>query len=94
MVWHSTSGLVANLRLDNGLYTGQGGYQSKILNSNWRLCGTGDIDGDGVEDLLWHNQGSGKVAYWLMGESSVPRAEGLLTEQTLNAQWRLAPLGL
>ncbi|WP_157582390.1 MULTISPECIES: reprolysin-like metallopeptidase [Rhodanobacter] len=47
-------------------------------NSNdWYLAGIGDVDGDGKDDLVWHNQVQGTLAYWLMDGSSRKSARSI-----------------
>lgn len=52
-----------------GVDVGQGNYVSRSFgsyNEGWYLAGIGDVDGDGKDDLIWHNQTQGTLAYWLM----------------------------
>ncbi len=39
------------------------------LGVNWRLCGAGDFDKDGVPDLVWHSPTDGAFTIWRMGGS-------------------------
>jgi hypothetical protein len=40
----------------------------------WRAAGTPDLDGDGRPDLIWHNQKTGQLIFWLM--DGVTRRQG------------------
>jgi hypothetical protein len=52
-----------------------GGFASNAANfdinisSEWRVLGTGDFNGDGIDDLLWRQDGTGHMLDWL-GNSS------------------------
>jgi hypothetical protein len=37
---------------------------------DWRICGTGDYNGDGRSDILWQNS-SGAVGVWEMNGTTV-----------------------
>jgi hypothetical protein len=46
-----------------------GGFVSTKIGtypSNWQLVGSGDIDGDGNDDLLWMDAADCQFAYWTM----------------------------
>jgi hypothetical protein len=46
---------------------GDGSFQPRSLGNypeGWVLLGSADIDGDGTDDLLWHNPGTCQFAYW------------------------------
>jgi hypothetical protein len=46
---------------------------SAFSTGNWVLCGTADIDGDGVSDLLWQTP-SGDTGGWFLNSNSTARA--------------------
>jgi hypothetical protein len=63
-----------------------GGVASRLINSNgklkstaglgsvatdWAIAQTGDFNGDGFADLLWHDTAGGGVALWLMNGATV-----------------------
>jgi hypothetical protein len=48
---------------------------SQVLDTDWRIAGTGDFNGDGQTDILWRNYGTGPNQgmnhIWLMNGSVV-----------------------
>lgn len=63
---HSTSGYVAFWTLDSGANIDTYGlvHSSGANTSTWKPVGLVDIDGDGVDDLVWRNLKSGSVDFW------------------------------
>jgi hypothetical protein len=57
---------------------------------DWRICGTGDYNGDGRSDILWQNS-TGDVAVWEMNGTTVISAVILAspgsTWHALNRVW-------
>ena len=53
----------------------------------WRICGSGDIDGDGKRDILWQHA-SGSLAVWYMNAEKMVRAE-LFASQAGDPNWRV-----
>lgn len=58
---------------------------------NWRLAATGDLSGDGQEDILWQNEVTGRVAVWYM------RGDTVLLSQELSpvaeTGWKIVGTG-
>ncbi len=66
MIWRNTStGAVAYWLLNVDGSRKSAGMIGGRVHSSWELCTVGDIDGDGVVDLIWQHT-SGAVASWLM----------------------------
>ncbi len=40
---------------------------AQVTDTNWRVAGTGDLNGDGHPDLIWQNSRTGQVLRWLLG---------------------------
>jgi outer membrane protein W len=56
------------------------------LGANWMLdSATSDFNGDGKNDLLWHNTATGNVGVWEMNGAAVQNGVGY----SLGANWML-----
>jgi hypothetical protein len=56
VVWHLNATYVAWARF----------LEPPAVSPAWRLSGSGDFNKDGKPDLVWHNDQTGQVVYWLM----------------------------
>jgi hypothetical protein len=69
ILWRHDSGAVTNW-----LGTAEGGFVANDANvlasvpNEWHIVGTGDFNGDGIEDILWRHD-SGFVTDWLGNEN-------------------------
>lgn len=63
----------------------------------WRPVGTGDLNGDGRVDLLWHNAQSGELSAWLLNGATVTGAQSLNLRcdaaSGCSAAWRAVSVG-
>ncbi len=55
--------------------------------SAWKIAGTGDIDGDGVEDLIWHNASTGRVIIWFLDPDGVYHRNQQVLDANLSTSW-------
>lgn len=46
------------------------------MTGNGTMAHTGDINGDGITDILWRDYATGQVTLWLMGEDGKPQLNG------------------
>lgn len=69
----------------------RGGWASARVGDypgQWRLMGSGDVNGDGSDDLLWLDPSECKFAYWLM------RGRTRIGSRTYNVTCGYYPLGI
>ena len=57
--------------------------------SAWGIAGTGDIDGDGTEDLVWHNSSSGRVVIWFLDPDGVFNRSQQVVDANLATSWSI-----
>lgn len=63
-----------------GTISGSASYTSKYIGNypkGWKLIGSGDIDGDGLADLVWYDETSCQVGYWIMDKEKVQRTRAI-----------------
>ncbi len=65
----------------------------QVADTNWKLAGAGDLDGDGQMDLVWQNIADGRTSAWLM--DGLVRREGTLFSipQVPDTGWRVRSVG-
>lgn len=52
---------------------------SRVADLNWRVVGSGDLDGDGFTDLVWQHQTEGWLAVWYLGGNATVRSTVFLS---------------
>ena len=60
--------------------------------TNWKIVGTGDLNGDGHTDLVWRNDLSGVLAAWFLANNWV-FSSGYLSIPVAAPGWRVAGVG-
>jgi hypothetical protein len=66
---------------------------SQVPDTNWKLQGTGDLDGDGHDDLVWQHVADGRVSAWLMNGLVQRQGTPLSTPEVADTQWRIRSVG-
>jgi hypothetical protein len=68
---------------------------SQVLDTNWKIAGTGDFNGDGKTDILWRNYGTGAYQglndIWFMDGTSF-LSEAVFSQVT-DTGWEIAGTG-
>ncbi len=88
ILWRHDSGQTIVWLMDGTERIGQGPPGS--VGSDWQTAGTGDFDGDGHADILWHNTVTGQVFIWFL--DGIDRA-GQGGVGTVSQAWQVAGIG-
>jgi hypothetical protein len=64
-----------------------------VGDNNWRLSGTGDFNGDGKPDIVWHHRTGGWISIWYM--DGVNRIAGTATsiDRVADTRWKIVGVG-
>jgi Ca2+-binding RTX toxin-like protein len=66
ILWKSDGGEVTNwLGTPNGGFAGNIANADNNVGAGWAVAGTGDVNGDGRDDVIWRNSTTGNVTDWL-----------------------------
>ncbi len=95
LVWqHQTQGWPSLWRM-NGV-TLQGGVAlspDRVIDTDWKIVGTGDFNGDGHPDLLWQHQTQGFLAAWLMNGINAVAGVSLVPDRVADLNWKIVATG-
>lgn len=92
LYWHSQqTGRVSIWHLSQE-GTRKAGLQvhDEYLTTDWRVAGVGDIDSDGTDDIVWHNQAGGRAVIWFLEEDGVRYSGQSVHTNSLPPVWTIA----
>jgi hypothetical protein len=93
IVWRHQNGQLAVWYMDGvNLVQGLRVNPSPIIDTNWKIAGTGDFNNDGKVDILWQHQ-DGKLAVWHMDGVNLASAVPLNPGQLSDTNWKIAGTG-
>src|SRR5262249_54832936 len=68
--------------------------QSVPPNNGWAVAGIGDIDNDGISDIIWWNQLDGRINHWLLTPSMTVKPEsGMIGAHASPGTWKVVGIG-
>jgi hypothetical protein len=62
---------------------------ARVADTQWRVAGASDIDGDGQMDLIWREESMGWVGAWLMRGTRLVTSVELTPNRVPQRQWRI-----
>jgi hypothetical protein len=91
---HNTSGAVASWHMDGNQQISGGPVGSGVIaDLNWQIVGTGDFNGDGYTDLVWHHDTEGWVSVWLLAGETLLEGRMLTPNRVPDTNWRVQAVG-
>ena len=95
IIWqHLGDGSLATWFLDGATVIGTE-YLSinQVTDLNWRIVGSGDLNGDGYSDIVWQHQTQGYLAVWFLRGSQVISTEFLSIDRVADTNWKIRGVG-
>jgi hypothetical protein len=94
LVWQHDDGWLAAWFLQ-GTQVIMTGYLSvnRMTDPTWKIRGVGDTNGDGKADLVWQNNGDGRLGVWFMNGSQVLQTAALSIPRMPTATWQIRAVG-
>jgi subtilisin family serine protease len=66
---------------------------NQVRDTNWRVVGTGDLNGDGSADLVWRHETEGWLAVWYLAGCHVLSTEFLSINRVADTDWHIRGVG-
>ncbi len=61
------NGLIGAWLMDGNVVVGQSNLSiDRVSDTNWKIQGVGDTNGDGFADIVWQNTANGGLAVWFL----------------------------
>jgi hypothetical protein len=95
LYWQSSTGKVVSwiLSLDGTYKSGGVVYSTSLLPKDWVLRGSGDINNDGIADLIWQST-TGSIVFWLLNSDGTYKSGGLVHSAKLRpTDWVIRGIG-
>jgi phosphatidylserine/phosphatidylglycerophosphate/cardiolipin synthase-like enzyme len=94
ILWrHDTYGWLATWHMNGITMVGASSPSvNQMTSSNWKIVGTGDLNGDGYEDIVWQDDSSGGLAAWYLRGTQVTFT-GYLSISQVATTWKIKGVG-
>jgi hypothetical protein len=84
VIWHMNGTVLAS-----GTFTNP----STLADPGWRIGATGDFDGDGKPDILWHHAVSGQLVVWFMDDFTMTSGTLTTPPALADTAWQVGATG-
>jgi subtilisin len=65
----------------------------RVTDTNWRVVGAGDLNGDGNTDLVWQHQTEGWIGVWYLAGCEVLSTHYLSIDRVADLDWQIRGVG-
>jgi hypothetical protein len=94
LLWQNlTSGALAVWDLNGATVAATSRLSVDRPDVNWRLVGGGDLNGDGLCDLVWQHQTQGSLEVWYLSGTQVIGSAPLSIGAVPNTDWQIRAVG-
>jgi subtilisin len=95
IMWqHLTGGWLATWYLDGWTVTSTYFLGiNRVTDTNWRVVGSGDLNGDGHTDLVWQHRTEGWLAVWYLSGTDVVSTLFLSINRVPDLNWEIRGVG-
>lgn len=95
LLWHHRTEGWVSVWFMNGLnqVAGTSLLPDRVADTNWKIVGTGDFNGDGRRDILWQHQTDRLLAVWLMNGITLIDGRLLTPNRVATTDWRIVGTG-
>jgi hypothetical protein len=92
ILWRNDDGRIADwLGTASGGFTGNGANSASTASADWQVAAIGDYNGDGRDDILWHNSSTGQVTNWLGQPDGGFGGNGANASSIVDTHWHIQP---
>jgi hypothetical protein len=94
LLWQHRDGWLAAWLMNGGtILDGVMLTPNRVEDPNWKITGTADLNGDGMEDIIWQHKTQGLLASWLMNGTAILDGQLLNPNQLEDPAWKIAGTG-
>jgi len=62
---------------------------SRVADTNWKIVGSGDFNGDGRADIVWQHQTTGETSVWIMNGTTLVSGTLLAPAGVGDTNWKI-----